>query len=63
MNRLFRYPPVIAGQLRDDRIIEEALVGRADPLHLAAVFRSGPRTGLRYARDARDPAALSNPAE
>jgi hypothetical protein len=56
MNRLFRLLPVTAEQLRDDRIIEEALAGRADPLHLAAVFGFGPRTGLRYAGAARDSA-------
>jgi hypothetical protein len=53
MTRRFRSLPVTAGQLRDDRIIEEALAGRADPLHLAAVFGFGPRTGLRYAQAAR----------
>jgi hypothetical protein len=56
MNRLFRGLPVTAAQLRDDRIIEEALSGRADPLHLAAVFGFGPRTGLRYAQAAHDTA-------
>jgi hypothetical protein len=54
MNRLFRGLPVTAEQLRDDRIIEEAVSGRADPLHLAAVFGFGPRTGLRYASAARE---------
>ena len=53
MSRLFRRLPVTAAQLRDDRIVEEALAGRADPLHLAAVFGFGPRTGLRYAQAAR----------
>jgi hypothetical protein len=53
---LFRHLPVTAEQLRDDRIVEEALAGRADPLHLAAVFGFGPRTGLRYAQAARDTA-------
>ena len=53
MTRLFRGLPVTAAQLRDDRIVEEALAGRADPLHLAAVFGFGPRTGLRYAQAAR----------
>ena len=53
MNRLSRGLPVTAEQLRDDRIIEEALAGPADPLHLAAVFGFGPRTGLRYADAAR----------
>lgn len=57
MNRLFRRLPVTAAQLRDDRIIEEALAGRADPLHLAAVFGFTPRTGLRYAQAARDTVA------
>jgi hypothetical protein len=54
MNRLFRSLPVTAEQLRDDRIIEEALAGWADSLHLAAVFGFGPRTGLRYAAAAQD---------
>jgi len=54
MDRLFRRLPVTAEQLRDDRIVEEALAGRADPLHLAAVFGFGPRTGLRYAEAVRD---------
>jgi hypothetical protein len=54
MNRLFSSLPVTARQLRDDRIVEEALAGRSDPLHLAAVFGFGPRTGLRYAEAARD---------
>jgi hypothetical protein len=52
MTRLFRGLPVTAEQLRDDRIVEEALSGRADPLHLAAVFGFEPRTGLRYAQAA-----------
>jgi hypothetical protein len=56
MDRLFRRLPITAEQLRDDRIVEEALVGRADPLHLAAVFGFGPRTGLRYAGAVRDSA-------
>jgi len=54
MNRMFRDLPVTVDQLRDDRIVEEALARRADPLHLAAVFGFGPRTGLRYAQAARD---------
>jgi len=54
MNRLFRRLPVTAEQLRDDRIMEEALAGRADPLHLAAVFGFGARTGLRYAAAAHE---------
>jgi hypothetical protein len=54
MDRLFRRLPVTAEQLRADRIVEEALAGRADPLHLAAVFGFGPQTGLRYAAAARD---------
>jgi hypothetical protein len=54
MDRLFRSLPVTASQLRDDRIVEEALAGRADPLHLAAVFGFCPRTGLRYAGAVRD---------
>ena len=54
MTGLFRSLPVTAEQLRDDRIVEEALSGRADPLHLAAVFGFAPRTGLRYAAAAQD---------
>ncbi len=60
MTRLFRGLPVTAEQLRDDRIVEEALSGRADPLHLAAVFGFGPRTGLRYALAARDTAEVGS---
>jgi hypothetical protein len=52
MSRLFQSLPVTAEQLRDDRIVEEALSGRADPLHLAAVFGFGSRTGLRYVQAA-----------
>jgi hypothetical protein len=47
---LFRGLPDTAEQLRDDRIVEEAQAGLADPLHLATVFGFGPRTGLRYGR-------------
>src|SRR5262249_37323429 len=54
MTRLFAGLPVTAEQLHDDRIVEEALSGLADPLHLAAVFGFGPRTGLRYAAAARE---------
>lgn len=61
MTRLFRGLPVTAGQLRDDRIVEEALSGRADPLHLAAVFGFAPRTGLRYAQAAYDLGEPSHP--
>jgi hypothetical protein len=60
MSRLCRGLPVTAEQLRDDRIIEEALAGRAGPLHLAAVFGFGPRTGLRYAQAARDTAGTGS---
>jgi len=63
MTTLFRGLPVTAEKLRDDRIVEEALSGRADPLHLAAVFGFGPRTGLRYAQAAHDPGAPLRPAE
>jgi len=60
MNRLFRGLPITAAQHRDDRIIEEAISGRADPLHLAAVFGFGPRSGLRYAQAARDTEQISS---
>ena len=52
--RLFRGLPLTAAKLREDRILEEARCGRADPLHLAAVFGFTPRTGLRYAEAARE---------
>ena len=61
MNRLFRGLPVTAEQLRDDRIVEEALAGRADPLHLAAVFGFGARAGLRYAQAASTAAEPAGP--
>ena len=61
MTRLFRGLPVTAEQLRDDRIVEEALSGTGDPLHLAAVFGFGPRTGLRYARAARHAGEPADP--
>jgi hypothetical protein len=60
MTRLFSSLPVTARQLRDDRIVEEATSGRPDPLHLAAVFGFGPRTGLRYAQAARETAAAGD---
>jgi hypothetical protein len=61
MNRLFQGLPVTPEQLRDDRIVEEALAGRPDPLHLAAVFGFGPRTGLRYAQAADTTAEPADP--
>jgi len=66
MDRLFRRLPVTAEQLRDDRIVEEALAGRADPLHLSAVFGFGPRTGLRHVQAAgttAEPAGPQSPLE
>lgn len=66
MSRLFRDLPVTAEQLRDDRIVEEALSGRADPLHLSAVFGFGPSTGLRYVQAAdttAEPAGPEDPPE
>jgi hypothetical protein len=54
MGKLFRGLPLTAVRLRDDRILEEARCGRADPLHLAAVFGFTPRTGLRYTEAARE---------
>ena len=52
--KLFRGLPLTAAKLREDRILEEARCGRADPLHLAAVFGFTPRTGLRYTEAARE---------
>lgn len=61
MARLFKELPVTAEQLRDDRIVEEALAGRADPLHLSAVFGFGPGAGLRYVQAAGTTAELPDP--
>ena len=47
--RLFYGLPATATQLRQDRILEEALATGADPLHLAAMFGFAAETGLRYA--------------
>ncbi|MGB7795444.1 MAG: hypothetical protein WBL53_04165 [Pseudonocardiaceae bacterium] len=47
--RLFHNLPATATQLRQDRILEEALATGADPLHLAAMFGFAAETGLRYA--------------
>ena len=54
MGKLFRGLPLTAARLREDRILEEARCGRADPLHLAAVFGFTPRTGLRYTQAGRE---------
>lgn len=56
LDTVFRGLPgsVTARRLREDRIIEEGIVARADPLHLAAVFSIEPRTGQRYATAARE---------
>jgi CRP/FNR family transcriptional regulator, cyclic AMP receptor protein len=50
-NRLFCGLPVTTGQLRDDRIIEETLARRADPLHLAAAFGPAPGRAMRVPRE------------
>jgi hypothetical protein len=59
MAKLFCGLPLTAAQLREDRILEEARCGRADPLHLAAVFGFTPRTGLRYTEAARENTELT----
>jgi len=59
MGKLFRGLPLTAVRLREDRILEEARCGRADPLHLAAVFGFTPRTGLRYTEAARESTELT----
>ena len=46
----FRNLPTTPGQLRQDRILEEALATGADPLHLTAMFGFTAETALRYAR-------------
>src|SRR6478609_7068589 len=46
----FQNLPTTPGQLRQDRILEEALATGADPLHLTAMFGFTAETALRYAR-------------
>lgn len=46
---LFHGLPVTVGQLRIDRILDEARNTGADPLHLTAMFGLTGQTGLRYA--------------
>lgn len=60
-NKLFRGLPVTAQRLREDRLIEEGIARSADPLHLAAVFAIGPRTGLRYATAAHNTLTTNEP--
>ncbi|MFB8037256.1 hypothetical protein ACFC5Z_30845 [Streptomyces sp. NPDC056004] len=48
MDRLVKELPVGVDQLRQDRILEEAIANGADPLHLAHVFSPGAKAGLRY---------------
>ena len=47
MHSLFTGLPVTARQLRDDRLLEEAVHNR-DPLHLSAIFGITPITSLRF---------------
>jgi hypothetical protein len=48
LDRLVKKLPVGVDQLRQDRILEEALTNGADPLHLAHVFSLGAKASLRY---------------
>ncbi|MEV3931451.1 hypothetical protein [Streptomyces sp. NPDC049944] len=48
MDKLVKRLPVGIDQLRQDRILEEALGNGADPLHLAHVFSLGAKASLRY---------------
>ncbi|WP_051860435.1 hypothetical protein [Streptomyces anulatus] len=48
MDKLVKRLPVGIDQLRQDRILEEALANGADPLHLAHVFSLGAKASLRY---------------
>lgn len=41
-------------QIRGDRILQEALAVRADPLHLARTFQLSPQTAIEYADIARN---------
>ena len=43
-------------QIRGDRVLQEALAVRADPLHLAAMFHLSTATAIAYADIARSPA-------
>jgi integrase len=46
--------PVTTQRMREDRVIEEGVATRADPLHIAAVFGVSVGTALRYATAASD---------
>ncbi|WP_219420054.1 hypothetical protein [Pseudonocardia nigra] len=47
--------------IRGDRVLQEALAVRADPLHLVAVFNLSPATAIAYADIARS--LLERPIE
>ncbi|WP_331749453.1 hypothetical protein OG520_43895 (plasmid) [Streptomyces sp. NBC_00984] len=61
MDKLVKELPVGVDRLRQDRILEEALVNGADPLHLAHVFSLGTRTSLRYTSAVATSAAEQGP--
>lgn len=46
---LFKRLAVTPRQLRDDRVLDEAIHSGGDPMHLVAVFNIGPLAGRRYA--------------
>ncbi|WP_326641028.1 hypothetical protein OIE67_16060 [Nonomuraea fuscirosea] len=48
-------------QIRGDRVLQEALVVNADPLHLALVFNLSSQTAIEYADIARS--LLERPIE
>ncbi|MBC6457770.1 hypothetical protein [Actinomadura sp. HBU206391] len=53
MTQLFRGLKATIDQLRQDRILEEALTRGPDPLHLTAVFGISHSTAIRYSDAAR----------
>ncbi|MET7936891.1 hypothetical protein [Streptomyces sp. NPDC005322] len=61
MDKLVRPLPVGLDRLRQDRILEEALVSGADPLHLAHVFSLAAKTSLRYTTPVATSAAEHDP--
>ncbi|UNO43173.1 hypothetical protein [Streptomyces sp. MST-110588] len=61
VDKLVRPLPVGLDRLRQGRILEEALAGGADPLHLAHVFCLGAKTSLRYTTAVAAAAAEKEP--
>jgi hypothetical protein len=53
---------VTADKLRQDRLLDEAVVFGGDPLHLAVLFGIAARTSLRYTDAVREVASAATPS-